>query len=239
MARSLEMFSDRADRAWARLPSQSVQLPWEVSFQSCLELPLSLNFERPARVRVPERSVVPVETKKPRVHGQSVLSVAVKVSAKPWHEAIGRMAGCVWHCCALPCRCRWHAGFGRAVVQHSQRLCAQGHRNNSPQTFVSEPLRNVGRLRSSVALSGDGESVLDVLSSLGAFRGAMVETWRVHSVRQLVSRRPRPESRGLHDLEPSYCGPLQRFRGQGSSAPPCACSSCGGGQIPRECSGLR
>ena len=86
MARSLQMFSDRADRAWARLPSQSVQLPWEVSFQSCLELPLSLNFERPARVRVPERSVVPVETKKPRVDGQSVLSVAVKVSAKPWHE---------------------------------------------------------------------------------------------------------------------------------------------------------
>ena len=86
MARSIQMFSDRADRAWARLPSQSVQLPWEVSFQSCLELPLSLNFERPTRVRVPERSVVPVETKKPRVDGSSVLSVAVKVSAKPWHE---------------------------------------------------------------------------------------------------------------------------------------------------------
>ena len=84
---------DRVQRAWTALPSQAVRLPWETFLDGTfLPLPLALDFDRPTAVPVTSCPAEPPAKKaRPETFSKGG-SVAIKVSAKPWHEDDRRAA---------------------------------------------------------------------------------------------------------------------------------------------------
>ena len=112
------IMEEQVERAWSALEPAAIELPWErFPDRKFLSLPLQLELGRPTAVPLTQRvSEPPAKKPKPGTFSKKG-SVALKVSAKPWHEDDRRAAALYQLQAILEA---WPEAFGLA------KLCRQG-----------------------------------------------------------------------------------------------------------------